>query len=251
MHLNWNPLGFLSELYANATRHHLFRYGLVLFILGLFERIAIHVCICRHPYSVHWFLDFRATLRVRSSRLPTSPLWDAHTCHETLRGRGLLESRALRDSYYMGKPFCVDARAANEFKGILVTRINEFCLAPKMSVWFYTLLVPDHDLSLAHHPLGPEGSCHGLFLEFHNLCLHVGLIRTNLVRILRGSWLILLSAKRFFLNPRPGIQIPGILPNAKTWDSKRADVVNWPSYKKSVIWTRPKAQTGVRTKGGQ
>jgi len=27
-------------------------------------------------------------------------------CHETLRGIGLLESGAFRDSYYKGEPFC-------------------------------------------------------------------------------------------------------------------------------------------------
>ena len=28
-------------------------------------------------------------------------------CHEILRRIGLVESRVLRDSYYMGKPFCM------------------------------------------------------------------------------------------------------------------------------------------------
>jgi len=88
-----------------------------------------------------------------------------------------------------------------------------------------------------------EGGCHRPFLEFRNLCLHTGLVRTEIdIGSLReppvgsricgaqglvygsrppgGPMPVLLNANRNLENPRPGIEIHGMGLRPLAMDSK-------------------------------
>jgi len=63
--------------------------------------------------------------------------YSVRKCHQTLGGLGVMESWALADTCYKGKPFC----GAHEHEGYLSQRINQFCFPLKMCV--HTLPILD------------------------------------------------------------------------------------------------------------